>query len=72
MNDLDKRMNTDLDSSSSTLPDHITKRNVNFLISMPSDDNLHANAHVFGEGTKTSGDNGSLGRCGQSPAAIEC
>ncbi|PVD26143.1 hypothetical protein C0Q70_13812 [Pomacea canaliculata] len=63
MNDLDKRMNTDLDSSSSTLPDHITKRNVNFLISMPSDDNLHANAHVFGEGTKTSGDNGSLGRC---------
>ena len=63
MNDLDKRLNTDLDSSSSTLPDQFSKRNVNLLISLPSDDNLHANSHVpvfVGDTSKTNSENGSV------------
>ncbi|KAK7466725.1 hypothetical protein BaRGS_00037167, partial [Batillaria attramentaria] len=65
MNDLDKRVNTDLDSSSSTLPDQFTKRNVN-LLSLYSDDNLHANSQVPvylpDHSTKTTSENGSIGR----------
>ena len=63
MNDLDKRLNTDLDSSSSTLPDQFSKRNVNLLISLPSDDNLHANSQVpvfVGDTSKTNSENGSV------------
>nr|KAG5693911.1 hypothetical protein BaRGS_014352 [Batillaria attramentaria] len=67
MNDLDKRVNTDLDSSSSTLPDQFTKRNVN-LLSLYSDDNLHANSQVPvylpDHSTKTTSENGSIGRSG--------
>ncbi|XP_070203454.1 uncharacterized protein [Littorina saxatilis] len=62
MNDLDKRLNTDLDSSSSTLPDQFSKRNVNLLISLPSDDNLHANAQVpifIADTSKTGSENGT-------------
>ncbi|XP_055866242.1 cell adhesion molecule DSCAM-like isoform X4 [Biomphalaria glabrata] len=66
MNDLDKRLNTELDSSSSsTLPEHISKqRNANLLISLQSDDNLPGNssAWLIDGSNKTTSDNGSFGR----------
>ncbi|XP_059143240.1 cell adhesion molecule DSCAM-like [Physella acuta] len=66
MNDLDKRLNTELDSSSSsTLPDHISKqRNANLLISLQSDDNLPGNssAWLIDGSNKTTSDNGSFCR----------
>ncbi|CAG5122899.1 unnamed protein product, partial [Candidula unifasciata] len=66
MNDLDKRLNTELDSSSSsTIPDHISKqRNANLLISLQSDDNLPGNssAWLIDGSNKTTSDNGSFGR----------
>ncbi|CAG5122301.1 unnamed protein product, partial [Candidula unifasciata] len=66
MNDLDKRLNTELDSSSSsTLPEHISKqRNAHLLISIQSDDNLPGNssAWLIDGSNKTTSDNGSFGR----------
>lgn len=68
MNDLDKRLNTDLDSSSSgTLPEHVSKqRNANLLITLQSDDNLPGNssAWLIDGSNKTTSDNGSFGRSG--------
>ncbi|XP_046582612.1 Down syndrome cell adhesion molecule homolog [Haliotis rubra] len=64
MNDLDKRLNVDLDSSNSTTPEQFSKRNVNLLISLHSDDNLNGNSHswLIHDSSKTNSDNGSYGR----------
>ncbi|XP_055958792.1 cell adhesion molecule DSCAM [Patella vulgata] len=62
MNDLDKRLNVDLDSSSSTLPE-FSKRNVNLLISLHSDDNINGNSQSWLiDSSKTNSDNGSFSR----------
>lgn len=66
MNDLDKRLNLDLDSSSGN-SEPFGKRNVNLLISLNSDDNLTGNSHAwFGihDNSKTNSDNGSFDRSG--------
>ncbi|OWF38939.1 Down syndrome cell adhesion molecule [Mizuhopecten yessoensis] len=66
MNDLDKRLNLDLDSSSGN-SEPFGKRNVNLLISLNSDDNLTGNSHTwFGlhDNSKTNSDNGSFDRSG--------
>ncbi len=66
MNDLDKRLNVDLDSSNCTTPEPFSKRNVNLLISLHSDDNLNGNSQswLIHDSSKTNSDNGSCGRSG--------
>ncbi|ESO90668.1 hypothetical protein LOTGIDRAFT_163888 [Lottia gigantea] len=62
MNDLDKRLNVDLDSSTSTLPE-FSKRNVNLLISLHSDDNINGNSQSWLiDSSKTNSENGSFSR----------
>ncbi|KAL3886948.1 hypothetical protein ACJMK2_026904 [Sinanodonta woodiana] len=61
MNDLDKRQNMDLSPGQGT-PDPFPNRNVNLLISLHSDDNLHDNTQswIFNDGSKTTSDNASI------------
>ena len=69
MNDLDKRLNTDLDlssSSSGTLAGHA--RHANLLGSPVSEDNLpghSSSAWLIAGSNKTTSDNGSFGRSGK-------
>lgn len=66
MNDLDKRLNCDYDSSSGS-SEPFTKRNVNLLMSLNSDDNLLENSPswLFNTDTsKSNSENGSFEKSG--------
>lgn len=66
MNDLDKKLNSDYDSSSGH-SDVFNKRNVNLLASLNSDDNIlgHSPSWLFNSDTsKTNSENGSLSKSG--------
>ena len=63
MNDLDKRINYELESPQDG---RFNSRNVNLLISLNSDENLVGNngAWCFHDSSKTTSDNASIGRSG--------
>lgn len=64
MNDLDKRLNCDYDSSSGN-SELFNKRNVNLFTSLSPEDNFNSPSWLFSTDTsKTTSDNGSLEKSG--------
>ena len=70
MNDLDKRLNCEYDSSSGN-SELFSKRNVNLFTSLSPEDNFNSPSWLFSTDTsKTTSDNGSLEKSGMLTAIM--